>query len=87
MPVKPMMLVPEKSPLRYQKTPSTSSSNDGSFDCHSQPFKVINSRCLKIPKKSHSTLRAKRATYIYILSRLKLIKMPKMVHFGEFLKA
>ena len=44
MPVKPMMLVPdvpsEKNALRYRKTPSTSSSNDGSFDCH-QPFKVL----------------------------------------------
>ena len=77
-----MMLVPEKSPLRYQKTPSTSSSNDGSFDCHSQPFKVINSRCLKIPKKVSFNI-ASEASYVYILSSLKT---PKTVNFGECLK-
>ena len=34
----------------------------------------------KLKKKSHSTLRAKRATFTF------LIKMPKIVNFGEFLK-
>ena len=35
---------------------------------------------MKIRKKSHSTLRAKRATFTFF------IKNAKMVHFGEFLK-
>ena len=39
------------------------------------------SQCLKITKKSHSTLRAKRATFTFWVD-----KMQKMVHFGEFLK-
>ena len=39
----------------------------------------------KSPEKSHSTLRAKRAT-LY-LSGQKLIKMPKMVRLDEFLKS
>ena len=36
-------------------------------------------------KKSHSTLRAKRATFTFWVDK-SLLKMPKMVHFGEFLK-
>ena len=36
-------------------------------------------------KKSHSTLRAKRATFTFWLDKSSL-KMPKMVQFGEFLK-
>ena len=39
----------------------------------------------KSQKKSHSTLRAKRATYTFRVDKSSL-KMPKMVHFGEFLK-
>ena len=39
----------------------------------------------KSPKKSHSTLRAKRATYTFWEVKSSL-KMPKMFHFGEFLK-
>ena len=43
------------------------------------------SRCLKIiEKKSHSTLRAKRAEYIS--SGQKFIKIAKNGQFGEFLK-
>ena len=36
-------------------------------------------------KRSHSTLRAKRATFTFWAAKSSL-KMPKMVHFGEFLK-
>ena len=39
----------------------------------------------KSQKKSHSTLRAKRATFTFRVDKSSL-KMPKMVHFGEFLK-
>ena len=43
-------------------------------------------RCLKITeKKSHSTLRAKRASFTFWVDK-SWLKMPKMVHFGEFLK-
>ena len=37
------------------------------------------------PKKSHSKLRAKRATFTFLVDNCWL-KMPKMVNFGEFLK-
>ena len=40
----------------------------------------------KSQKKSHSTLRAKRATFSFWVDKSSL-KMPKMVHFGEFLKS
>ena len=30
---------------------------------------------------------ASEASYVYILSGLKFIKNPKIVHFGEFLKS
>ena len=43
------------------------------------------SRCLKITEKSHSILRAKRATFTFWVDKNSL-KMPKMVHFDEFLK-
>ena len=36
-------------------------------------------------KRYHSTLRAKRATFTFLVDKSKL-KMPKMFHFGEFLK-
>ena len=39
----------------------------------------------KSQKKSHSTLRAKRATFTFWLDK-SWLKMPKMVQFGEFLK-
>ena len=39
----------------------------------------------KSQKKSHSTLRAKRATFTFWVDK-SWLKMPKMVHFGEFLK-
>ena len=39
----------------------------------------------KSQKKSHSTLRAKRATFTFWVDKSSL-KMPKMVNFGEFLK-
>ena len=39
----------------------------------------------KSQKKSHSTLQAKRATFSFWVDKSEL-KMPKMVHFGEFLK-
>ena len=39
----------------------------------------------KSQKKSHSTLRAKRATFTFWVDKSSL-KMPKMVHFGQFLK-
>ena len=40
--------------------------------------------CLKITELSHSTLREKRATFTFSVDKSSL-KMPKMVHFGEFL--
>ena len=40
----------------------------------------------KSQKKSHSTLRAKRATFTFWVDKSEL-KMPKMVHFDEFLKS
>ena len=40
---------------------------------------------LKIPKKSHSTLRAKRAMFTFWVDKSSL-KMPKIVNFCEFLK-
>ena len=39
----------------------------------------------KSAKKSHSTLRAKRATFTLWVDK-SLLKMPKMVNFGELLK-
>ena len=39
----------------------------------------------KPQKKSYSTLRAKRATFTFWVDK-GWLKMPKMVHFGEFLK-
>ena len=39
----------------------------------------------KSQKKSHSTLRAKRATFTFWVDK-SWLKMPKMVHFCEFLK-
>ena len=42
-------------------------------------------QCLKITEKSHSTLRAKRATFTFKVDKSSL-KMPKMVHYDEFLK-
>ena len=39
----------------------------------------------KSQKRSHSTLRAKRATFTFWVDK-SWLKMPKMVHFGEFLK-
>ena len=39
----------------------------------------------KSQKKSHSTLRVKRATFTFWVDK-SWLKMPKMVHFGEFLK-
>ena len=36
-------------------------------------------------KKSHSTLRAKRATFTFWVEK-SLLKIPKLVNFGEFLK-
>ena len=41
--------------------------------------------CLKITKKSHSTLQAKRAMFTFWVDKSSL-KMPKMVNFGDFLK-
>ena len=40
----------------------------------------------KSQKKYHSTLRAKRATFTFWVDKSSL-KMPKIVHFGDFLKA
>ena len=42
------------------------------------------SRCLKVTKKSHSTLQAKPATFY--LRGQKFTNNPKMVNFDEFLK-
>ena len=43
------------------------------------------SQCLKITEKVSFNI-ASEASYVYILSGQKLIKMPKIVHFGELLK-
>ena len=40
----------------------------------------------KSQKKSHSTWRAKRATFTFWVDK-SLLKMPKMVNFGKFLKS
>ena len=40
----------------------------------------------KSQKKSHSKLRARRATFTFWVDKSSL-EMPKMAHFGEFLKA
>ena len=48
-------------------------------------FIASTSRCLKIIEKvSFNT--ASEASYLYILSGQKLIKMPKMINFASFLK-
>ena len=44
------------------------------------------SQCLKITEKVAFNF-ASEASYVYIKSGQKLIKMPKMVNFGEFLNA
>ena len=56
----------------------------------SSKFNVMHRRLLaysvwKSPKKSHSTLRAKRATFTFWVDKNES-KMPNMVHFREFLK-
>ena len=43
------------------------------------------SQCLKMPKKSHFTLRAKRATFTFWVDKSSL-EMPKMVNFSSFWK-
>ena len=40
-------------------------------------------RCLKITEKVSFNI-ASEASYVYIMSGQKFIKMPKMVNFGEF---
>ena len=42
-------------------------------------------RCLKITEKVSFNI-ASEASYVYFLSWQKLIKIPQLVHFGEFLK-
>ena len=42
-------------------------------------------QCLKIAQKVSFNI-ASEASYVYILSGQKFIKMPKMVNFDEFLK-
>ena len=42
-------------------------------------------QCLKITEKVAFNI-ASEASYVYILSGQKLLKMPKMVNFDEFLK-
>mgnify|MGYP006903851619 CR=1 FL=1 len=61
--------------LRHHSRPITALS----FNLHL--LGLYNKTVLHWVKKSHSTLRAKRATFTKDYS-----KMPKMVHFGEFLK-
>ena len=53
------------------------------FECLQGKFQ--NARCLKTTEKVSFNI-ASEASFVYILSGQKLIKMPKMVHFGEFLK-
>ena len=48
-------------------------------------FLLRNHGVWKSQEKSHSTLRAKRATFTFWVDKSSL-KMPKMVQFGEFLK-
>ena len=42
---------------------------------------------MKITEKVSFNIIASEASYVYIFSGGKLIKMPKVVNFGEFLKA
>ena len=44
---------------------------------------TLSARCLKITEKVSFNI-ASEASYVYILSGKKLIKMPKMVHLGDF---
>ena len=48
-------------------------------------IKTIQHSVWKSPKMSHSTLRARRATFTFWVDKSSL-KMPKMANFGEFLK-
>ena len=48
-------------------------------------MRSIHAQCLKIIEKVSFNI-ASEANYDYIMSRQKFIKMPKMVHFGKFLK-
>ena len=48
-------------------------------------FMRLASEASNCPKKSHSTLRAKRATFTFWVTK-SWLKMPKIVNFGEFLK-
>ena len=53
--------------------------------CHSNAPFLKKHSVWKLPKMSHSTLRAKRAMFTFWVDKSST-KMPKMVHFGEFLK-
>ena len=48
-------------------------------------FDPTTTQCLKITKKSHSTLRAKRATFTFWVDKSSS-KMPKLVNFGSVWK-
>ena len=48
-----------------------------------QPARKVIHSVSKSQKKSHSTLRAKRATFNFGVDE-KSLKMPKMAHFGKF---
>ena len=47
---------------------------------------AIGPQCLKITEKVSFNI-ASEASYVYILSGQKILKMPKMINFGEFLKS
>ena len=55
-------------------------------DCYAMNYSLIWPHGIwKSQKKSHSTLRAKRATFTFWVDK-RSIKMPDMVQVGEFLK-
>ena len=58
-----------------------------SLKCTLQPYLVLTSNHgVWKSQKNVSFNIASEARYVYILSGQKFIKMPKIVHFGEFLK-
>ena len=59
-------------------------SNDDFWVQNSNKLSSLTHSVWSAQKKSHSTLRAKRATFTFWVNK-SWLKMPKMVHFGEFL--
>ena len=75
------------SPFPFFSPAMTNSTHFLHWFCISDFPMMISSlaQCLKITDKSHFILRAKRAMFTFWVDKCSL-KMPKMVHFGDFLK-